>query len=94
MPHIHTCRAAHDSYRLRDMTTTRVLPTIAAHEANPSTEVLIESAITTDFGSLTHFEWVTVAFWKPCGDGYAGLVSTRGQWCGQFLPGDILKVRA
>jgi len=70
------------------------LPTITASEATPGTEVLIESGITTDFGALPTFEWVTVAQWVACGDGLAGLVGSRGQWCGQFSPDDRLKVRA
>lgn len=68
--------------------------TITARQATPGTEVLIESSVTTDFGVLPHFEWVTVARWQPCGDGLAGLISQRGQWCGQFTPDHEFKVRA
>lgn len=69
-------------------------PIITARQAVPGTEVLIESSITTDFGARPHFEFIVVDHWVPCGEGLAGLVSKRGQWCGKYPADHEFKVRA
>ena len=66
---------------------------ITARQAVPGTTVKVESTAMTLTGVKPWFAWVTVDHWHGNGDGTAGLVDTRGQWCGIYGPDHLFETR-
>lgn len=74
------------------------MATFTARQATPGTKIVIAGSHPSGLmapdqeGRLPvgpMLTTITVARWEGQGNGYAGLISTRGQWCGLFGPEDL-----
>jgi hypothetical protein len=70
------------------------MATFTARQATKGRTIVLTGPSTSGIRSAdgflaTQVTTHTVADWEPQGNGMAGLVDTRGQWCGIYGPGHL-----